>query len=394
MTSMNIAVGCIQTAPYARRPQRVHVRRRPGWDDDLSGHALPLPNERRSDGRCVQQSRGAVTTDSSSETRVTPCSRITPGDTRRSTPSARPFSGPETCALRSCSCTAAPTRRYLRMQTLELAEALERLPLPYSVVIYAGDNAGCFAEPTRPGRAGHRVVPRAHGAVALATATSCQSEIGRHVHESTTAFPIARGVALVVESCMRSVHCRRRPGPAKHGSRPPSIQSGRWRCPRTGNGSPTRWRIATRPGAHINEMWIIDCRDPGKRVGSATRSRRSRCHTGRPTAKWLAYDGNDGRQSGLWVAHADGSRPVFLSRETDPNLPLPGWLGHELLVIRDPGQGDNVLVVPGQQADRVHPRHSGRQRGRQRERPGRRIALSLPSDDRQRAPLASMTTAA
>ena len=153
--------------------------------------------------------------------------------------------------------------------------------------------------------------------------------------------------------------------------------------------SPDGQRIAytvanrDRPGRSYQQMWILDvATGQASRVGDE-KSSFSLPHWS-PDSKSLAYDGNDGRQSGLWVAHADGSQPVFLSRETDPNLPLPGWLGHELLVIRDPGQGDNVLVVPGQQTDRVHPRHPGHQRGRQRERPGRRITLSLPSDDRQR----------
>ncbi len=103
--------------------------------------------------------------------------------------------------------------------------------------------------------------------------------------------------------------------------------------------------IRDRPGRPYQQMWIMDVA-----TGQATRlgdekSSMSLPHWS-PDSKWLAYDGNDGVQSGLWVAHADGSGPIFLSRETDPNLPLPGWLGHELLVIRDPGQGDNVLWSP------------------------------------------------
>ncbi len=115
--------------------------------------------------------------------------------------------------------------------------------------------------------------------------------------------------------------------------------------------SPDGQRIAytvanrDRPGRSYQQMWILDvATGQASRVGDE-KSSFSLPHWS-PDSKSLAYDGNDGRQSGLWVAHADGSQPVFLSRETDPNLPLPGWLGHELLVIRDPGQGDNVLWSP------------------------------------------------
>ena len=106
--------------------------------------------------------------------------------------------------------------------------------------------------------------------------------------------------------------------------------------------------VRTRPGRPYQEMWLLEVgstasRQP-HRLGDDNGS-FSLPHWS-PDNKWLAYDGNDGKQSGLWVAHADGSDPAFVMRETDPGLPMPGWLGHELLVIRDPGQGDNVLWSP------------------------------------------------
>jgi dipeptidyl aminopeptidase/acylaminoacyl peptidase len=100
-----------------------------------------------------------------------------------------------------------------------------------------------------------------------------------------------------------------------------------------------------RPGRPNSQLWIMDLATAkAQRVGDE-KSSQSLPHWS-PDGRWLAYDGNDGTQSGLWVARADGSEPTFLCRETDPNLPLPGWLGHELLVVRDPGQGDNVLWSP------------------------------------------------
>jgi len=100
-----------------------------------------------------------------------------------------------------------------------------------------------------------------------------------------------------------------------------------------------------RPGRPSQQMWIMDMATQKTQRAGDEKSSQSLPHWS-PDGKWIAYDGNDGMQSGLWVAHADGSGATFLSRETDPNLPLPGWLGHELLVIRDPGQGDNVLWSP------------------------------------------------
>ncbi len=113
------------------------------------------------------------------------------------------------------------------------------------------------------------------------------------------------------------------------------------------DGRHVAYTIASRdrPGRPTQQMWIMDvATQKTQRVGDE-KSSQSLPHWS-PDGQWLAYDGNDGTQSGLWFAHADGSDPTFLSRETDPNLPLPGWLGHELLVIRDPGQGDNVLWSP------------------------------------------------
>ncbi len=103
--------------------------------------------------------------------------------------------------------------------------------------------------------------------------------------------------------------------------------------------------VRTRPGRTYQEMWIMStATHQATRVGNDSGS-FSLPHWS-PDGQWLAFDGSDGKQSGLWVAHADGSAPTFIMRETDPGLPLPGWLGHELLVIRDPGQGDNVLWSP------------------------------------------------
>ena len=42
-----------------------------------------------------------------------------------------------------------------------------------------------------------------------------------------------------------------------------------------------------------------------------------------PDAKWLAYLGGEGDQSGVWAAHADGSGAVYLAPVTGSNSPLP-----------------------------------------------------------------------
>ncbi len=92
--------------------------------------------------------------------------------------------------------------------------------------------------------------------------------------------------------------------------------------------SPDNHRVAytvtmfDRPGRPYSQTWIMDLSTATSgRLGGEKEASSNPLWS--PDGKWLSYSGGEGDQSGLWVAHADGSGATFLAPTSGTNSPLP-----------------------------------------------------------------------
>jgi len=78
-----------------------------------------------------------------------------------------------------------------------------------------------------------------------------------------------------------------------------------------------------RPGRPYGQLWIMDlATQKSERVGGEKDSAGSPLWS--PDGKVLAFGGNQGDKTGLFVAHQDGSEVTSLAPTTGTNSPLPG----------------------------------------------------------------------
>src|SRR6266566_3533150 len=78
-----------------------------------------------------------------------------------------------------------------------------------------------------------------------------------------------------------------------------------------------------RPGRPYGQLWIMDlATQKSARVGGEKDSGGSPLWA--PDGKVLAFAGNQGGKTGLFVAHQDGSEVISLASTTGTNSPLPG----------------------------------------------------------------------
>src|SRR5712672_876334 len=78
-----------------------------------------------------------------------------------------------------------------------------------------------------------------------------------------------------------------------------------------------------RPGRPYGQLWIMDlATQKSERVGGEKDSAGSPLWA--PDGKVLAFAGNQGGKTGLFVAHQDGSEIISLAPTTGTNSPLPG----------------------------------------------------------------------
>jgi dipeptidyl aminopeptidase/acylaminoacyl peptidase len=77
------------------------------------------------------------------------------------------------------------------------------------------------------------------------------------------------------------------------------------------------------PGRPYSQLWIIDlATQKSARIGGDKDSGGGPLFS--PDAKWLAFAGKQGENTGLFLAHVDGSDVTFLAPWSGTNSPLPG----------------------------------------------------------------------
>ncbi|HEY6939762.1 MAG TPA: hypothetical protein VI424_21555, partial [Terriglobales bacterium] len=76
------------------------------------------------------------------------------------------------------------------------------------------------------------------------------------------------------------------------------------------------------PGRPYDQIWIMELRS-GKSVQVTAGADTSGTPVWSPNGEWLAYDGDSGGKSGLFIAHADGSGVRFLAPTESTNSPEP-----------------------------------------------------------------------
>jgi len=93
--------------------------------------------------------------------------------------------------------------------------------------------------------------------------------------------------------------------------------------------SPDEARVAytvvnrDRPGRPYSEVWVMELTTRKTQRLSGEKESTSN-PVWSPDGKWLAFQGSDGDNSGLIVAHPDGSARTFLAPMKGTNSPLPG----------------------------------------------------------------------
>ncbi len=99
------------------------------------------------------------------------------------------------------------------------------------------------------------------------------------------------------------------------------------------------------PGRPYAQLWVMDlATQKATRLGG-DKSRASQLHWS-PDGKWIAYEGGDGSQSGLWVVHPDGSDATHVADVSGSNSPLPGQ-GQSVTWSPDSRQIAYVSATPG-----------------------------------------------
>jgi len=103
-----------------------------------------------------------------------------------------------------------------------------------------------------------------------------------------------------------------------------------------------------RPGRPYGQLWLMDvATQKPSRVGGEKDSGGSPLWS--PDGKLLAFDGNQGGKSGLYVARQDGSEITFLASTKGTNSPLPGT-GKEMAWSPDGKQVAFISSTPGAEA--------------------------------------------
>ncbi len=99
------------------------------------------------------------------------------------------------------------------------------------------------------------------------------------------------------------------------------------------------------PGRPYGQLWVADIA-----TQRATRVGGEKMHASQavwsPDGQWIAYEGGDGQQSGLWIIHPDGSAGTFLAQTEGSNSPLPGQ-GETIAWAPDSKQIAYVSATPG-----------------------------------------------
>jgi dipeptidyl aminopeptidase/acylaminoacyl peptidase len=103
-----------------------------------------------------------------------------------------------------------------------------------------------------------------------------------------------------------------------------------------------------RPGRPYGQLWIMDlATQKSARIGGDKDGGGSPLFS--PDGKWLAFAGRQGENSGLFVAHADGSNVTFLTSWSGTNSPLPGT-GKDVAWSPDGKQLAYISATPGSAA--------------------------------------------
>jgi dipeptidyl aminopeptidase/acylaminoacyl peptidase len=99
------------------------------------------------------------------------------------------------------------------------------------------------------------------------------------------------------------------------------------------------------PGRPYAQLWVVDiATQRTTRLGDEN-THASSPHWS-PDGRWIAFDGSDGRQSGIWISHPDGSNATFLAHTEGSNSPLPGQ-GESVAWAPDGKQIAFVSATPG-----------------------------------------------
>ena len=117
------------------------------------------------------------------------------------------------------------------------------------------------------------------------------------------------------------------------------------------DGRTVAYAIAMRdqPGRPYAQLWLADiATQKSTRVGGEHATGASPHWS--PDGKWIAYEGADGDQNGLWVAHADGSGAAVVAPIASSNAPLPDR-GQDITWSPDSKQIAFVSSIPGPETE-------------------------------------------
>ena len=111
------------------------------------------------------------------------------------------------------------------------------------------------------------------------------------------------------------------------------------------------------PGRPYGQLWVADIATQRATRLGGDKMHASQAHWS-PDGQWIAYEGGDGQQSGLWIVHPDGSAATFLAQTEGSNSPLPGQ-GETISWSPDSKQIAYVSATPGPGDGRGNGRSAG-----------------------------------
>ena len=117
------------------------------------------------------------------------------------------------------------------------------------------------------------------------------------------------------------------------------------------DGRMVAYAVAMRdqPGRPYAQLWVADiATQKSTRVGGEHATGASPHWS--PDGKWIAYEGADGDQNGLWLAHADGSGAAVVAPIASSNAPLPDR-GQDITWSPDSKQIAFVSSIPGPETE-------------------------------------------